>query len=308
MYYPLIALEYVSSIYASSADLLSAQGLTSIEIFDRAMEYYTKDWTGLPGVVIEHDGMVKERLQGEIKTVLAEKKYGFIRIAQTTKDIFFSFRNLPRGTSIQKGDAVSFFQATDPRNGKRFASDIQLESDKPSNIQVKVFSMSMPFAAFLMNGVKTLETRKNPMFEHCKPGSKLLIHVGQRDFDDKNRHFQILEQKGLKDEQIHQLKSMPRGFTKGTIVGICEVGKTYELSLGQRCDPLVEEQVLAFGADSGKIVTEIRRVEFLKQPLRSRGKPGIFSISIDPSILPDGWNNEATAEEEPSKLVYSITG
>lgn len=265
-------------------------------------------WDGSRGAVVEHDGTVKQRLQGIVKTVMTEKKYGFIRICESADDLFFSFRNLPSGCTVQKGDSLSFCKATDPRTGKKFASDIEIDRGTSTKIQMEAFSMGMPFAALLMNGFKTLETRNGPMFQRCEPGSKLLIHVGQRDFDDGNRHLQILRRNGLDDNKIEEVKEMPQGFSKGAVVGVCEVGRTYELSTKHRCEPIVEDQVVAFGADSGKMVTEIRRVEYLKQPLRCKGQPGIFTVSIDRTLLPDDWSEELRMDKRPSKVVYSITG
>jgi hypothetical protein len=51
-----------------------------------------------------------------------------------------------------------------------------------------------------------------------------------------------------------------------------------QLSLRQRSDPAMENRIVAFGTDSGKMATEIRRVAYLKRPVLYRGQGGIFSV------------------------------
>ena len=58
------------------------------------------------------------------------------------------------------------------------------------------------------------------------------------------------------------------------------------------------------GEDSGKIVTEIRRVEYLKRPLRVSGRGGVFKADVPRDALPDGWVSDDTG----NRVVYSITG
>jgi hypothetical protein len=152
-----------------------------------------------------------------------------------------------------------------------------------------------------------------------------LIHVGRRDFDDGGRHRTILQRTGRSDDAIRQLMTLPPPMAKGMIVAICEVGKTYELSLRERSDPAVEEQIVAYGADSGYMATEIRRVAYLKRPVPCRGQGGIFTVDIDPAILPDGWTTLTTTTpttndarqnsrddgrppRDGTRLVYSVTG
>jgi cold shock CspA family protein len=248
-------------------------------MFDRALDYYCHRWNGLPGVIIEHDGSVRDdnnagtvrdngnaavsngRYRGVVKAVMNDKRYGFIRVnnddGSAKDDVFFPFRCLPAGrTTAQKGDAVSFRKETDRRNGnKTFAADIQFvaaaaaavanggtvddggganNDDGSATTTVLLpafFSMGMPFAALLTNGFKTVETRNNRMFaDHCPPGTNVLVHVGQRDFDDDGRYLEILKRTGLDVDAVRKLTALPPSSGKGMVVAICEVGSTYELS------------------------------------------------------------------------------
>ena len=65
------------------------------------------------------------------------------------------------------------------------------------------------------------------------------------------RHLDGMKSGGLDDTEIAKLKSLPQGFTKGMVVAIVEIGKTFETTLEDRCDPEFQRRVGAFGEDSG---------------------------------------------------------
>ena len=156
--------------------------------------------------------------------------------------------------------------------------------------------MNLPFAALLSNGYKTLETRNGTMFLPYEEGTKMLLHVGQRTYPDGNRHLEIMKSGGLNDEQIKELKSLPQGYGKGMAVAIVELGKTYETTLEERCDPDFQRSVGAFGADSGMRATEIKRVEYLKEGINVSGQGGVFKAKIDRGVFPDGWLDDQLVE------------
>ena len=68
-----------------------------------------------------------------------------------------------------------------------------------------------------------------------------------------------------------------------------ELGKTYETTIEERSVPSFERKVAAYGADSGRMVTEIRRAAWLKSPVTVSGKGGVFKVDIDPDVIPEGW-------------------
>lgn len=72
-------------------------------------------------------------------------------------------------------------------------------------------------------------------------------------------------------------------------VAICEIGKTFETTLEQRSDPNFQRRVGAFGADSGRMATEIKRVEFLKRPIRLSGQGGVFKAQVENDVIPECW-------------------
>lgn len=175
---------------------------------------------------------------------------------------------------------------------KKFADNVELtttDGNQDNREVIRTFSMNLPFAALLANGYKTLETRNGTMFTPYEEGTKFLLHVGQRIYPDGDRHLDVMRSGNLDDNEIQALKTLPDGYGKGMAVAIVEIGETFETTLEERCDPAFERSVGAFGNDSGRYATEIRRVEYLKKGIRVSGRGGIFKASIDREAIPDGW-------------------
>jgi hypothetical protein len=163
------------------------------------------------------------------------------------------------------------------------------KNDSQSQVEMRVFSMNMPFAALLANGYKTLESRNGTMFVPYPDGTKMLLHVGQRIYPDGDRHIEVMKSGGLDDNQISNLKTLPEGFRNGCVIAIVEIGKTFETTLEERCDPEYQRSVAAFGQDSGMRATEIKRVQYLNRPVKVSGQGGVFKVKIDRDAIPDGW-------------------
>ena len=273
-------------------------GIDTEDIFTTALEKY-KEWNKEPNHIVEWDGTVtntaafsKDFLKGSIKLVKHDKRYGFIQYRDgTTRDVFFHFNNLEeRGCRVEEGDEVSFKIERDPKNGKLMATKITLEKpNNENNVEMRCFSMNQPFAALLANGYKTLETRNGTMFKEYPEGTQMLLHVGRRTYPDGDRHIEVMKSGGLSDKEIDELKKLPNSYGRGNAVAIVELGKTYETTVVERSEPEFQRKVAAYGADSGRMVTEIKRAAYLKKPIKVSGQGGVFKVKIDPQMIPDGW-------------------
>ncbi|KAG7353153.1 HAD-SF-IIIC: HAD phosphatase, family IIIC [Nitzschia inconspicua] len=320
------------------------QGIFTEEIFHRALEHY-RMWDRTPNTIVEYDGKLTTNVdryfssedcavskissqttngtvyKGIVKMVRPEKRYGFIlyRSAANNKnsrDIFFHFNNIVKdkdgGVSMpQEGEEVTFEIQTDA-NARGMAVNIipQKDPEPFSTVQFRCFSMNQPFAALLTNGYKTLETRNGTMFTQYAEGTQLLLHVGQRTYPDGGKHIEIMKENGLNQDEIDRLKTLPPNFSRGKIIAVIELGKTYETSTVERSDPEFERNAVARGEDSGKFVTEIKRVSYLKQPVKQSGAGGVFKVRIPPEVLPDGdWHiPTAVTGEESSREYATISG
>jgi magnesium-dependent phosphatase 1 len=293
--------KYGNCAPVSAMGVLSAHcpgGLHEFDIFEAAMQRF-QEWDRAPNTIVEWDGSVKKvaelpsgRQEGVVKTVNHEKGYGFIRYdSKNSKEVFFHSNNLPDGVTLEQGDEVSFSVERNSKSGKLYATDIATSksADNQDTIEMRVFSMNLPFAALLANGYKDLESRNGTMFVPYPEGTQMLLHVGQRIYPDGNKHLEIMKSGGLNDQEIQELKSLPKGFSKGAAVAILELGKTYETTVEERSDPETQRRIAAFGADSGLMATEIKKVAYLKRPVKVSGKGGVFKANIPQDVLPDGW-------------------
>ena len=267
---------------------------------------------------IDGNQLQKNAFDGYVHVVYYNKRYGFIRCHQDRRSIFFHFNNILPATTktwtgnvpasqrqlIQQGDIVSFNVIVDEKSNNKPAAHnivIQRRSDTRAKmtstttntndtgaISLRCFSMNMPFAALLANRYKTLESRNGTMFVPYPEGTILLLQVGQRTYPDGDRHLDIMKRRtGWSDEQIEQDKSLPDGYQRGMVIAICQIGKTIEMSLEQRSVPEIEQQIVALGSDSGKMITEIKLVQYLKRPLLMPAQGGIYKVSIPIDVIPD---------------------
>lgn len=328
---------YGNCVPVSKLGVLSVHtpgGIHCETIFHTAIERFAT-WDGRPSTVIEHDGTVtelpheenenlesNERFSGKVAKFFDDRGFGFIRYGKRgTKDLFFHVRNINGDTDVVEiGDEVSFLVRTDKKTGKKMAAEVEIGGASASatrssaankdvdTVNMRVFSMNQPFAALLANGHKTLETRNGTMFMPYPEGTKFLLHVGRRTYPDGDRHIDVMKSGGLSDDDIKDLKSLPDGFGRGMAVAILEIGKTFDTTFEERSDPEFQRKVCAFGEDSGRRATEIRRVEYLKRPVRVSGQGGVFKADIPRKAMPDGWLGEEKEGVSGGRVVYSITG
>lgn len=314
--------EPVSQLGVLSVHCPNGMGNPKDKVWTNALEHF-KDWSShkTPGTIVEWNNKTttikaadpNERHAGEVKFINREKRFGFIHDGgkRGTKDVFFHFSALPDGEDVEEGDELSFTISSDSRTGKIAAANIEISKkeveDESNHVNMRAFSMNLPFAALLSNGYKTLETRNGTMFTPYPEGTKMLLHVGQRIYPDGNRHIDVMKSGNLDDNEIKALKSLPPGYTKGMAVAIVELGKTYETTLEQRCDPEFQRSVAAFGEDSGMRATEIKRVEYLNRGLNISARGGVFKAKINRDDIPYGWlddDDDGEIKKIKEKVVF----
>lgn len=312
--------KYGNCLPVASLGVLSVHtpnGLYEESIWHNALDHY-KEWSTThrsPGTIVEWDNSItigqpvdlSKRHKGSVKFINREKRFGFIKHEEFgKKDTFFHFNDLPSGAVVEEGDELVFSVAWG-RNGKISASNIEVQNQGLIDndlVEFRTFSMNLPFAALLANGYKTIESRNGTMFSPYPAGTKMLLHVGQRLYPDGDRHIEVMKSGGLTDQEINDLKALPSGFTKGMAVAIVEIGKTYETTLEQRCDPDYQRSVAAFGQDSGIRATEIKRVAYLKQGVKVSGQGGVFKVKVPKSVIPHGWLDETNSSESSNDKGY----
>jgi magnesium-dependent phosphatase 1 len=148
-------------------------------------------------------------------------------------------------------------------------------------VSMPCFSMSQPFAALLLNGFKTVESRNSPMLGDLEPGTRVLVHCGRRDWHDVESYKLLLPR--LQEEDPSRLRP---GFFRGSVVGVATVGRTWRPSPQERSGPDLARRVLAPERGIGTYCTEITSAAWLTRPHKVRGSPGVFSADVPRDCLP----------------------
>ncbi|KAL7568998.1 hypothetical protein ACA910_021289 [Epithemia clementina (nom. ined.)] len=264
---------------------------------------------------------------GRIKFYSPQKKFGFVvadkgshgnRDSSSDQDkgeYFFHESRVPDGMAqqIKTGDKVTFTLSEDRRrpgslsatiqsfaNGDVVALKLSSTREKSSTtsatmetIEMPCFSMSQPFCALLLNGIKTVESRKQPIFQQLPVGSRILVACGRRDWPDQESYLEILsrnegESSTDLDQTIPQWTRLPRGFAKGQVVGMVTLGPTRRISMQQRAnDSKLQRQVLAYADGIGEYCTEISDPTWLTKSFSlGKGQPGMFTVQLPTDCLP----------------------
>jgi len=237
---------------------------------------------------------------GRIKFYNEQKKFGFVKDDDTGDEFFFHESKVPAGTRVQKGDVVSFEAILQGRpsavileqkrgtSSSSFAASASSSPTASSTTTMPCFTMSQPFASLLLNGYKIVESRNNPMFVDVQPGTQVLIHCGRKDWHDRESYKRIMaEEYGLSDDEIENASRLPKGFSKGSILGVVTVGTTWKTTDQERKGMALQKTVLAPYEGIGKFCTEIVDAKWLRKAHRARGNPGIYEADVPKTYLPN---------------------
>ena len=134
-------------------------------------------------------------------------------------------------------------------------------------------SLAMPFAALLLNGAKTIETRNSRLFAPYA-GRVVAIRVGKKDWDSD-------DWKAVHPDAAGELK---RGFRRGDVAGTCLVGETRPLATFDD----VHRDACGVFDPQGKFGTVVAEAAWFPKPLRGvRGAPAIYDIDVPRSLVPN---------------------
>eukprot|EP00466_Bigelowiella_natans_P014414 jgi/Bigna1/126757/aug1.3_g1465 len=157
-------------------------------------------------------------------------------------------------------------------------------NEKKEMETLRCFTMSQPFAALLMNGYKTIESRNHPMFEGIT--GSVALHVGRKDWPDDTCR-EILSDWGMDDSQIKKCMELPNGFKRGDVVGIVELGDTFLRSQGHINDRGMQRRVCAGPSGMGRYLTPITSASYLNRPFKAKGQPGVWKVELPRDIFPE---------------------
>ncbi|GAX28839.1 hypothetical protein FisN_20Lh133 [Fistulifera solaris] len=232
---------------------------------------------------------VGTKCSGRVKFYSPTKRFGFVVDETTGAEYFVHESKVPSGMKLQTGDKVDFEANTDEQ-GRPSATLLRGASStapKDEMVAMPCFTMSQPFAALLLNGIKTVESRNNPMFQDIKPGTRLLLHCGRKDWHDLESYKTILKEKGISNNEIQKASSLRPKYDRGCVIGVVTIGKTWMANENELNSKNLQNRVLAPASGIGKFCTEIVEAQWLNEPIRMRGNPGVFTVEIPKKSVPE---------------------
>ena len=149
---------------------------------------------------------------------------------------------------------------------------------------------TQPFAALLLNGFKTLETRNNELFAPYE-GRRVVVRVGMKDWD--NASWKLWHPAGAAD--------LRPGFRRGDAAGVVDVGETRRLASFEDAAP----RACACVEDCGAFGTVISNAKWFPKPWRVRGFPGVVDLAV-PADLVGGAAAAATARAARSPAIDAV--
>jgi magnesium-dependent phosphatase 1 len=222
------------------------------------------------------------KCSGSVKFYSPTKRFGFVVDEATGAEYFVHESKVPAGMKLQTGDRVDFETNTDGQG--RPSATILTGGEMVAR---PCFTMSQPFAALLLNGIKTVESRNNPMFHDIKPGTRLLLHCGRKDWHDLESYKTILKEKGMSSDEIQKASNLRPKFDRGCVIGVVTIGKTWMANEKELNSKDLQQKVLAPASGIGKFCTEIVEAHWLNEPIRMRGNPGVFTVEIPKKAVPE---------------------
>jgi magnesium-dependent phosphatase 1 len=291
----------------------------AIKEYNRLVQ--ANEWRGVIVKTGASSQSTTEQRQGQVKFYNTAKKFGFVTDLTNRQDVFFHESKVPAGMLLQAGDKVVFemlngggkpaaviVSKANEGTSTAFSTKrvpVATTSAQPaatstatesptiaSNAQstqdtttLPCISMSQPFASLLINKVKTVESRKNDMLSQIPPGTRVLLHVGRKDWPDLESYRLILAEAGMAQADIDKVSDLPTGFKRGSVVGVWTAGETRKVSAREKETKDLQRRVVAPAAGIGTYCTEVIDAKWLKKPLAIRGQPGVFEVTISKSIL-----------------------
>ncbi|XP_066879204.1 protein EOLA1 isoform X2 [Kogia breviceps] len=149
-------------------------------------------------------------------------------------------------------------------------------------------SFRQPHAGFVLNGVKTLETRWRPVLSGQRHRT-LAVHIAHRDWEDAAWRELLAERLGLSPEQIQALLRDGEKFGRGVIAGLVDIGDTFPCPeiLGPSEVAELENRALLPNLRH-KYLTALANPRWLLQPVPGRGGKDVFQVDIPEHLIPFG--------------------
>ncbi|XP_059715601.1 EOLA-like protein [Haemorhous mexicanus] len=146
-------------------------------------------------------------------------------------------------------------------------------------------SFRQPYGGLLLNQVKTVETRWRPLLARYK-NCTIAIHIAVRDWEDETWREILLNRFGMTPKQLQDLLDEGEKFGRGVIAGLIDVGETTPYPVHLPPEEILElEKKAVLSNLQGKYLTVVSNPRWLLEPIRARGKKGVWEVDIPEELI-----------------------
>nr|XP_057928344.1 protein EOLA1 [Doryrhamphus excisus] len=153
-------------------------------------------------------------------------------------------------------------------------------------LHVSCLSFRQPFAGFLLDGVKTVESRWRPLLAPLQ-GRTMAVHIAWRDWDGDEWRDVLRGRLGMTHDDIQTLMESIERFGRGVVAGLVDVGRTWQCPGSLQGEELQQlEQAAVLIGLQGKHLTHLTNPRWLKAPLIAQGSRDLWTVAIPAHLLP----------------------
>lgn len=153
-------------------------------------------------------------------------------------------------------------------------------------MRVGCLSFRQPYAGLILNSMKTVETRWRPLLaelHHCT----LAIHVAYKDWEGSDWKDILTHTVGMTPHQIQALVQEGERFGRGAIVGLVDVGDTWQCPSGADPEEVkeLEKRAILRGLEQ-KYLTNLSNPRWLREPIPAKGHKDVWMVDIPDELIP----------------------
>ncbi|NXT83482.1 CX04A protein, partial [Zapornia atra] len=147
-------------------------------------------------------------------------------------------------------------------------------------------SFRQPYAGFVLNKVKTVETRWHPLLADYK-NCTIAVHIAVKDWEDESWRAVLLSRLGFTAKQVQDLLEEGEKFGRGVIAGLIDIGETllYPENLTPEKILELENKAVLTNLEQ-KYLTAVSNPRWLLEPIPARGGKGVWEVDIPEELIP----------------------
>ncbi|XP_060688014.1 protein EOLA1 [Hemiscyllium ocellatum] len=153
-------------------------------------------------------------------------------------------------------------------------------------MRVGCLSFRQPYAGLILNSVKTVETRWRPLLAELQDCT-LAIHIAHKDWEDLEWREILTHGLQMSESQIQSLLAEGEKFGRGVIVGLVDIGETWQCLSDITPEEMrkLEGQAVLRGLEH-KYLTTLSNPRWLLEPIPARGHKDVWMVDIPDELIP----------------------